>query len=91
MATLKCICGKGDIEAHDAVCYGETDYAVKICGKNESLGGSQGFIYIGNDYCYIGKLLDSKDENGYTIFGTSANLYRLKNRLGNWEFSKVVK
>ncbi len=55
--TLKCICGKGDIEKHTKASYGETGKEIHFCGG--AFGSSNGVISVGGGYFYIVKAADN--------------------------------
>ncbi len=80
--TLKCICGKGDIDCHDAVAYGDTGYASKICTLNFT--SSFGIASLGNGYYYLGDNSNADDDPA--AYGGKAYLRRLNRNVGTYEF-----
>ena len=97
--TLKCICGKGDIESHELLSFGETGVEFHYCGS--AFGSSNGIVSIGNGYYYNAGQANNKptDENGnvkkytgkdteITEYGARGTLYFL-NRIGKWGLVKV--
>lgn len=83
--TLKCICGKGNIDKHSATVYGETGHPCQICGSSSSF--TTGLISLGNDYFY-GATSGSKTIDGKSHEWGEANLYKL-DRSGAYTFNKV--
>lgn len=96
VATLKCICGKyHDIEDHEAVVYGETGYAAKICGMITTLQGDNGCISLGNDFFYIsyqsnGTALRADGVTEQSTYGAEARIYSLSRQHGAWKFTRVT-
>lgn len=86
--TLKCICGKGDIESHNNIAYGDTGYAVKLCG-HYGIGGHNGLISIGSGRFYVTTQANDTTDASNTKYGACANLYRISNRVGELKFVKV--
>ncbi len=98
-ATLKCICGKGDIEKHEDVSFGDTGHKFKYCGAY--FGSSNGVISVGNGYFYSVKASDNRPTNDdgtpkqyssrnadIVEYGASGVLYSLTKN-GKWDF-KIV-
>ncbi len=95
VATLKCVCGKEDIEDHEAVVYGETGYAAKICGLHTTLQGDNGCISLGNDFFYITSqtsetVYKADGTTTQTAYGCQARLYALSRKTGKWTFTRVT-
>ena len=96
VATLQCVCGQHhDIEEHEAVVYGDTGYAAKICGLNTSLQGDNGCISLGNDFFYIfyqdnGTALRADGVTKQTAYGGQARIYSLSRHFGKWTFTRVT-
>ncbi|MBR3966285.1 MAG: leucine-rich repeat protein [Clostridia bacterium] len=86
--TLKCICGKGDIESHNNIAYGDTGYAVKLCG-HYGIGGHNGLISIGSGRFYVTTQANDTTDASNTKYGACANLYRISNRVGELKFVKA--
>ncbi|MBQ8005956.1 MAG: hypothetical protein IJ303_06570 [Clostridia bacterium] len=86
--TLKCICGKGDIESHNEIAYGDTGYAVKLCGL-EGIGGYNGLISIGDGRFFVATQANDTTDANNTKYGASATLYRISNRIGEWKFVRA--
>lgn len=98
--TLKCICGKGDIEKHEPLSFGETGVEFHYCGA--SFGSSNGIVSVGNGYYYNASQANNKptDENGnpknytdradtaITEYGARGTLNFL-NKSGKWSFVNV--
>ncbi len=88
IATLKCQCEKHDIEAHEAISYGDTGYAFRLCsGSIPSY--SKGCVYIGNDLYYILSQLDGTDANGTKAYGAKITVQRLDRYEGAWKYVTV--
>lgn len=92
--TLRCICGKGDIENHEAVVYGDTGYAAKICGLKPGLTGDNGCIHIANDFFYIaaqsnGTVYRKDGTTTQTAYGAQARLYSISRYHGKWTFNRI--
>ena len=95
-ATLKCVCEKGNIDNHDAIAYGDTGYAARICGINTALQGDNGCISLGNGFYYIAAQSNDDTalrEDGVTTqkaYGAQARIYYIINNNGAWEFTRVT-
>jgi len=74
--TLKCICGRGDIEAHEAIDYAGTGHAAKICIGSMPASATTGFISLGDDYFYAASQ-GQRSIGGVTHEWGSATLYKL--------------
>ncbi len=96
VATLRCVCGNyHDIEDHEAVVYGETGYAAKICGMHTTLQGDNGCISLGNDFFYIMRQtsVTAYRADGVTTqsaYGAEARIYSLSRHHGAWKFTQVT-
>ncbi|MBQ8208386.1 MAG: leucine-rich repeat protein, partial [Clostridia bacterium] len=86
--TLKCICGNGDIDCHEAESYGDNGHAAKICCAD--LTSAMGFDSLGNGYFYWGEMSTGTKthENGNTetTNGGKSYLKRLSSNVGAWKF-----
>lgn len=94
-ATLKCTCAKGDIELHEAKCYGDTGHPAKICGVNSSLKGSYGFVSLGSDFFYAvvadnGTAYREDGTTKQTSYGAKVKIYSLSRYHGAWKFTNVT-
>ena len=96
VATLRCVCGNyHDIEDHEAVVYGETGYAARICGMHTTLQGDNGCISLGNDFFYIMRQtsVTAYRADGVTTqsaYGAEARIYSLSRHHGAWKFTQVT-
>ncbi len=95
IATMQCVCEKGGIENHEAVVYGETGYAAKICGINTKLQGDNGCISLGNNFYYVAAQSnkDALREDGVTeqtAYGAEARIYYISRDHGAWTLSRVT-
>ena len=94
-ATLKCTCKLGDIDLHEAKCYGESGHMAKICGLSTSVKGDYGCVYLGNDYFYVttadnGTALREDGTTSQTTYGAQVKIYSLSRYHGAWTFTNVT-
>lgn len=83
--TLKCICSKGDMANHEAVTYGATGHACKVCGSGSQF--STGIISLGGDYFY-GASSGATYINSVKHEWGKAYLYKLDR--STWKFTQVT-
>lgn len=82
--TIKCTCGKGDLEAHEEKSYGDTDYNFRFCS---TLGSwSNGCVSLGNGYYYTLSAWGS-DSDGWNA---GVTLYKLSRNGGAWSYVKQI-